>query len=170
MSVTQSSFSPVQNQSGTGSQRILSRRFTDVEHFKEFYGYRQLEITQLTPGFLKSEFLSVKIGNLYFIRNRANHRIQSWGAKQKDYLTFSIVWVAVGDNFYSHKRPISSPTSLFGFDRQRDVDLVTAPGMMTDVLIPVETFQSYANQLQRHDFDDRFLVTNHVILLPHQMR
>jgi len=170
MSLKQSSLSQEQNQSGTGSQRVLSRRFTDVDDFTDFFAYRQMQLMQLTPGSLQSEFLSAKIGNLYFTRSRVNQVIQIRGLKHKDYLSFALIWAAEGGNFYCHRLPLCPQTSLFGFDRRREVDLVTSPqGMMTEIFIPVETFQAYANQLQRHDLDDHCLASNHLSLLPEQM-
>ena len=79
-------------------------------------------------------------------------------------------WSAKRSNFHSHNLPLCPQTSLFGFDRQGDVDLVSPPqGMITEVFIPAETFQVYAEQLQRYDLDDRFLAANHISVLSDRM-
>ncbi|MEB3177953.1 MAG: helix-turn-helix domain-containing protein [Nostocaceae cyanobacterium] len=159
-----------QPQSQTESQNVFSYCFTDVDHFTEFLAYRQIKLIQLTPGKLESEFLSVKIGDLYFTRSSANQAIQSCGQKHQKYVTFTILWFTEGSNFYSHALPLCPQTSLFGFDRHREVDLVSSQqGMMTEIFIPVETFLAYANQLQRHDLDDRFLAINYASILPDKM-
>ncbi|NET74468.1 MAG: helix-turn-helix transcriptional regulator [Sphaerospermopsis sp. SIO1G2] len=41
---------------------------------------------------------------------------------------------------------------------------------MIAILIPVETFHDYADQLQRHDLDDSFLSKNYVNLFPTGMK
>ena len=41
---------------------------------------------------------------------------------------------------------------------------------LTQIIIPVQTFDAYANQLKRHDLDDNFRSKNHVNLLPTEMK
>ena len=158
------------SQSGTIDRMIVSQHFTDVEQFADFFTYNQMQLIQLTPGPLQSDFLSARIGDIYFTRIRANQSIQVCGSKHQDYVTFAMVWSAKSSHFYAHTLPLSLQTSLFGFDRQREVDLISPPqGMMTEIFIPIKTFQTYADRLQRHDIDDRFLAANHISLLPDRM-
>ncbi|NES25934.1 MAG: helix-turn-helix domain-containing protein, partial [Symploca sp. SIO3E6] len=52
----------------------------------------------------------------------------------------------------------------------RETGLVSPQeGVMSNLFIPVKTFEAYANDLQRHDLDDRFFTTNHVSILPDNM-
>ena len=41
---------------------------------------------------------------------------------------------------------------------------------MTQIIIPVQTVDAYADQLQSHDLDDNFQSINHVNLLPTGMK
>ena len=52
-----------------------------------------------------------------------------------------------------------------------ETDLVISQGgAMAEICIPVKTFHTYADKLQRHDLDDSFLSKNHVNLLPTGMK
>jgi len=158
------------SQPGTIDRTIVAQHFTDVEQFADFFIHSQMQLIQLTPGPFHSEFLSARIGDIYFNRIRTNQSIQVCGSKHQDYVAFAIVWSAKGSHFYAHNLPLSLQTSLFGFDRQREVALVSPPqGMMTEIFIPITTFQTHADRLQRYDIDDRFLAANHISLLPDRM-
>lgn len=170
MNVKESKTNQDKDRSGTGSQKIFSFSFTDVDRFTEFFAYRGVQIIQLTAGSLQSEFLSIQIGKLYFIIHQANEGIQAWGEDLKGYVNFMMAWFGDEGEFYSHRRPIDPQRTIFGFNGG-EVDLVASQGGTTvSILIPVETFSAYADQLQRHDLDDRFLSKNHVNLLPTGMR
>ncbi|NEP88058.1 MAG: helix-turn-helix transcriptional regulator [Okeania sp. SIO2C2] len=125
---------------------------------------------QLTVGALHSKFLSIRIGDLHFIYNQANQGIQTWGLDLKKYRDFTMVWFENEGEFYSHRRPIDPQRTIFGFNGDEVDFLMPQGGTIANILIPVETFHAYANQLQRHDLDDCFLSKNYVNLLPTEMK
>ncbi|WP_246844456.1 helix-turn-helix domain-containing protein [Hydrocoleum sp. CS-953] len=159
-----------QDKSETNNQQITSLSFTDVDLFTEFFGYGGMQMIQLTTGPLQSKFLSIRIGELHFIYNQANQGIQTWGLDLKKYRDFTMVWFENEGEFYSHRRPIEPQRTIFGFNGDEVDFLMPQGGTIANILIPVETFHAYANQLQRHDLDDCFLSKNYVNLLPTGMK
>jgi len=159
-----------QDKSGTDNQQITCLSFTDADRFNEFFGYRRVHIIQLTTGPLQCEFLSIQIGNLHFTRHQANQGIQAWGEDLNQYRYFTMVWFENKGEFYSHRRPINPQRTIFGFNGRESDLVVSQGGVIVAILIPVETFHAYADQLQRHDLDDSFLSRNHVNLLPTGMK
>lgn len=157
-------------QSGTRSSKIISVCFEDVDQLSEFFGYSQMQRIQLSCGSFQSKFLAIQIGDLSFTRIFTNQSIQTWGLKPQGYLAFALIWAAKGGNFYAHGQPLCPQTDFYGFDRQRETGLVSPQeAMMSNLFIPVATFEAYANDLQRYDLDDRFFASNHVSILPDQM-
>ena len=158
------------NQSRTRSSKILSTCFTDVEQLNEFLIYSQMQMMQLSSGLCQSEFLAIQIGDLYFTRISMNQSLQGCGLKPQGSLAFTLVWAAKKGNFYAHGQPLCPQTDFYGFDRQREVDLVIPQeGITSNIFIPVATFEASANHLQRDDLDERFFASNHVSILPDQM-
>lgn len=161
-----------EHQADARSDLVFSKRFTEVDQFAEFLPYRQYQMVQLSCGSFQSEFLGVRVGNLYFTRVSAYPSVQTVGPKQggSSHLAFALVWVAQEGNFCSHGRPLNFQTDLYGFDMQREAHLVIPPGgIMTNMFVPTKLFQACASQLQRCDLDDRFFATNHATLLPDRM-
>ncbi|AOY84802.2 AraC family transcriptional regulator [Moorena producens JHB] len=151
---------------GTGNQKIVSKSFTDLDNFKEFFDYQNKEIIQLSAGPLQAEFLSVQIGNLYFVCNQANQGIQFFGDGTKGYISFGILWSENEKEYYSFRHPLEPQRTIFGFNN-READHIFPQGLtVTHIIIPVKTFDAYADQLQRQDLDDKFRSKNHVNLLP----
>lgn len=159
-----------QNKSGTDNQQITSLSFTDVDGFTEFFGFRGMHLIQLTAGSLQCEFLSIQIGELHFMRQKANQGIQAWGEDLNKYRNFTMVWLENKGEFYSLRRPIHPQMTIFGFNGGESDFINSQGGAIAGILIPVETFHDYADQLQRHDLDDCFLSQNHVNLLPSGMK
>ncbi|NER00471.1 MAG: AraC family transcriptional regulator [Cyanothece sp. SIO2G6] len=92
------------------------------------------------------------------------------GDPVKGFVSFSLVWSEKSSQYYTFRHSINAETTLFGFNN-KGTDFVCPQGVMfTNVFVPIETFHSYANQLQRHDLDDNFLSRNHVELLPTGMQ
>ena len=155
------------------SDRVFSKRFTDVDRFVEFLPYSQYKIVQLSCGAFDSEFLAIQIGDLYFTRASASSSVQAVGPKYgiSSHLAFALLWVAKEGHFCSYGQPLNPQTDLHGFDMQKEVRLVTPPaGIMTNMFVPKKLFQVYASKLQRDDLDDRFLAKNYATLLPDRMR
>ena len=166
MDVNNSKTTPAEEESETGNLKIVSKSFTDVDGFKESLAYREKEIIQLTPGSLKAEFFLIQVGKLFFLYNQANQGIQAVGDGFKGYISFSIIWSENEKEYYSFRHPVEPQRTIFGFNNRQTDLIFPQGGTFTQVSIPVQTFDAYADQLQRHDLDDNFRRRNHVNLLP----
>ncbi|EGJ30548.1 AraC-type DNA-binding domain-containing protein [Moorena producens 3L] len=132
----------------TSDRKIVSKSFTDLDGFKEFFDYQGKEIIQLTPGSLQAEFLSIQMSDFHFVYNQANQGVQFSGDGTKEYISFAILWSEKEKEYYSFRHGVT----------------------VTQIVIPVQTFNTYADRLQPHDLGDRFRSKNHVNLLPTGMR
>ena len=155
---------------GTGNQNIFSSSFTDVDGFKELFAYRGVEIIQLSPGSLQAEFLSIQVGDIYFIYVHTNQGTQAFGEELKEYCSFSIAWFENEGEFSSFHHPIDPRRTLFGFNGMGADLVIFQGGAIIDIYIPWKTFHTYAEQLQRYDLDNNFFSRNHVNLLPAGMK
>ena len=155
---------------GTGNQKIVSKSITDVDSVKEFFKYKNREIIQLTPGPLQAKFLSIQVGNLFFVYNQVNQGIQFSGEGQNEYICFGIIYSENEKEYYSLRHPVEPQRTIFGFNN-RGADAIFPQGLtLIQIFIPVQTFDAYADQLQRHDLDDNFRSKNQVNLLPTAMK
>ncbi|MGK7920574.1 MAG: helix-turn-helix domain-containing protein [Trichodesmium sp.] len=141
-----------------------------MDNFKEFFDYKNKEIIQLTPGSLEAEFLSIQVGNLHFVYNQANQGIQFSGDPIKGNIGFSIIWSENEKEYYSFRHPVDSQRTIFGFNNKEADFISSQGGTLTQIFMPVKTFDTYADKLQRHDLDDNFRSKNHVNLLPTGMK
>ncbi|MDJ0556686.1 MAG: AraC family transcriptional regulator [Microcoleaceae cyanobacterium MO_207.B10] len=170
MDINKSQITQTKDDSGTSNLKIVSKCFTDVDGFKELVAYSGLEIIQLSPGFLEAGFFWIQVGDIHFIYAQVNQGIQNFGDKLKEYWCFSIAWFQNGGEFYCCRHLIKPQMTLFGFN-EREVDFIMSQGgAIIDICIPLKTFQTYADQLQRHDIDNNFRSKNHVNLLPTGMK
>ncbi len=149
---------------GMGNPKIISKSFRDIENFKEFFEYKNKEIIQLTPGSVKAEFLSIQVGDLFFLCNQVNQGFQFSGEGRKEYISFAIIWSENEKEYYSFRHPVAPQRTLFGFNNTEAHNIFPQGGALTHIIIPVQTFDTYADQLQRHDLDDNFRNKNHVNL------
>ncbi len=155
---------------GAGNQKVVCKSFSDVDDFKAFFEYKNKEIVQLSPGSLQAEFLSIQVGHLYFVCNQANQGFHFSGEGRKEYISFAIIWSENEKEYYSFRHPVEPQRTLFGFNNREADEIFPHGGTLTHILMPVKTFDAYADQLQRHDLDDRFRRRNHVHLLPTGMK
>ncbi len=151
---------------GIGNHKIVCKSFRDVDNLKAFFEYKNKEIIQLTPGSLQAEFLSIQVGNLYFVYNQTNQGFQFSGEGTKGYISFAIIWSENEREYYSFRHPVKAQRTVFGFNNTEAHEIFPHGGALTQIIIPVQTFDAYADQLQRHDLDDNFRSKNHVNLLP----
>ncbi|MGD1809164.1 helix-turn-helix domain-containing protein [Dapis sp. BLCC M126] len=165
MDINNSKISQPEDAPGMGNPKIISKSFRDVENFKEFFEYKNKEIIQLTPGSVKAEFLSIQVGDLFFVCNQVNQGFQFSGEGRKEYISFAIIWSENEREYYSFRHPIAPQRTLFGFNNTEAHDIFPQGGALTHIIIPVNTFDTYADKLQRHDLDDNFRNKNHVNLL-----
>jgi len=164
--VNNSQITQAEDEPGTGDPKIVSKSFTDVDGFKEFFEYQGKEIIQLTPGSLQAEFLSIQVGDLYFVCNQANQGIKFSGEGTKGYICFAILFSENEKEYYSCRHPVEPQRTIFGFDNREADEIFPQGAKLINIIIPVKTFDAYADQLQRHDIDDNFRRKNIVNLLP----
>ena len=168
MNINNTQTTQAKDELGISNPKIISKSFTDVEHFKEFY--RRHEIIQLTPGSLEASFLSIQLGNLYVLCHQTNPGVQAFGKLRKEYIPFGLLWSENEKEYYSLRHSVKPQRTLFGFDNREADFICPQGGTFTNILIPVQTFDTYADQLQRHDLNDSFRRKNHVNLLPTGMQ
>ncbi|NEQ67207.1 MAG: helix-turn-helix domain-containing protein [Symploca sp. SIO2D2] len=159
-----------EDNSRASNHKIISKSFTDVDGFKEFFKYKNKEIIQLTPGSLQAEFLSIQVGDIFFIFNQVNQGFQFSGDGTKGCISFAIVWSDNEREYYSFRHPLKPQRTVFGFYNTEAHAIFPQGGALTHIMMPAKTFHAYANQLQRHDLDDNFRSKNHVNLLPTGMK
>ncbi|MGD1699614.1 helix-turn-helix domain-containing protein [Dapis sp. BLCC M229] len=155
-----------QYKSGRSNHQIVYKSFTDVDGFKEFVAYRRLEIIQLSPGSFQASFLSIKVGNLSFVYNQVNQQVQACGDPLKGCISFAVLWSENEKEYYSFHHPIEPQRILFGFNNREAHSIYPQGTIMTEIVMPVQTFDTYADQLQRYDLDNNFRSRNCVNLLP----
>jgi AraC family ethanolamine operon transcriptional activator len=154
----------------TSARKIVFRSFTDLDGFKAFFEYQKKEIIQLTPGSLQAEFLSIQIGDLFFAYNQANQGVKFSGDGTKGCISFAILWSDKEKEYYSFHHAIEPHRTIFGFNNREAHAIFPYGVTVTQIVIPVQTFNTYADRLKRHDLDDRFRNKNHVNLLPTGMQ
>ena len=170
MKINNSKIAQAQDAPGIGNPKIVYKSFTDIDELKEFFAYRRSTVIQLSPGSLQLGVFSIQVGDIYFIYLHANQGTQSFGEKLKEYLQVCIIWFENGGEAHGFRHPIDSQRTIFAFNGNETDFISSKGGAMTEVIIPLKTFHTYANQLQRHDLDDSFRSKNHVNLLPTGMK
>ncbi|MDJ0517434.1 MAG: AraC family transcriptional regulator [Trichodesmium sp. MO_231.B1] len=164
MNIKNSKTTQTQDDPGIGNPKIISKSFTDVEHFKEFSNYKNKEIIQLTPGSVQAEFLLIQVGDIFFVCNQLNQGFQFSGDGTKGCISFVIVWSENEKEYYSFRHPIKPEKTVFGLNNIEADIIFPQGGTVTQIIMPVQTFYTYADQLQRHDLDDNFRRKNQVNL------
>lgn len=170
MDINKSKITQAKDDAGTGDLKIVCKSFTDTDDFKEFFEYQNKEIIQLSPGSLQAEFLSIQVGDIYFVFNQANLGFHFFGEGTTGYISFAIIWSENEKEYYSFRHPVEPQRTLFGFNNREADEIFPQGGALTQIIIPVQTFDAYADKLQRHDIDDNFRHKNYVNLLPTGMK
>ncbi|OZH52329.1 AraC family transcriptional regulator [Hydrocoleum sp. CS-953] len=75
-----------------------------------------------------------------------------------------MLWSENEKEYYSFRHPVKPQRSVFGFNNTEADNIFPQGGALTHIIIPVKTFDTYADKLQRHDLDDNFRSKNHVNL------
>ncbi|NEP12837.1 MAG: helix-turn-helix transcriptional regulator [Symploca sp. SIO2C1] len=114
--------------------------------------------------------MSIQVGNLYVVSNQANQGVQFSGDGVKEYISFAILWSEKEKEYYSFLHPVEPQRTIFGFNNTEAHEIFPQGVALTHIIIPVKTFDAYADQLQRHDLDDNFRSKNHVNVLPTGMK
>ena len=155
---------------GQGIRRLSPNPLQMWMVSKSFLSIKGRKIIQLSPGSLQAEFLSIQVGNLYFVSNQANQGVQFSGDGVKEYISFAIIWSENEKEYYSFRHPVKPQRTTFGFNNTEAHEIFPQGVTLTHIIVPVQTFDAYADQLQRHDLDDNFRSKNHVNLLPTGMK
>ncbi|WP_240038807.1 helix-turn-helix domain-containing protein [Okeania hirsuta] len=170
MDANNSQTTQAKDELGISNPKIISKSFRDIENFKEFFKYKNKEIIQLTPGSLQGEFLSIQVGDIFFVCNQLNQGFQFSGDGRKGDISFAILWSENEREYYSFHHPLKPQRTIFGFDHTEEYVIFRQGVALTHIMMPAKTFHAYANKLQRHDLDDNFRRKNHVNLLPTGMK
>ena len=170
MKINNSKIAQAQDAPGIGNPKIVCKYFTDVDCFKEFFAHQKAEVIQLTSGFFQPEILSIQIGDIYFVYNQANLGLQLCADPINNYINFSIIWSENEKEYSSFRYRIEPERTIFSFNGRGGDFISSHGGALTQILIPIQTFHTYADQLQRHDLDDNFRSKNYVNLLQTGMK
>ncbi|NER48444.1 MAG: AraC family transcriptional regulator, partial [Symploca sp. SIO1A3] len=85
-------------------------------------------------------------------------------------MSFAVLWSEKEKEYYSFLHPVEPQRTIFGFKNTEAHEIFPQGVALTHIIIPVKTFDAYADQLQRHDLDDNFRSKNHVNVLPTGMK
>lgn len=142
---------------------ILQYRFRNSEALGQaLNARRQTTIRQLSLKALQCDLLLIESEPISFSFTQITSPLHVVGAKGKGCIEFSFILQPGRQDFFAHELAIP-PTTLFGFDPTREVNLIVpANSTICVVQIPQDTFDHYAELMQRDDLNVRFLKTNFV--------
>ncbi|MBE9176513.1 hypothetical protein IQ225_16510, partial [Synechocystis salina LEGE 06155] len=124
-----------------------------------------LRITPLVLAPYSCEAVQLNLGGIAF--NFTNNAVpmRVVGPKPAGVVSFSFLLNAVDEQkFIAHKCPINRQM-LFGFDSEREVDLVMADSVLyCYIAISIALLNKYLCLMQRDDLDARFLAQNQVCI------
>ena len=81
-----------------------------------------------------------------------------------------MAWFENEGEFQYFRHLIEPQRTVFGFNGRETNLVIFQSGAIIELHIPLKTFHTYADKLQRHDVDDKFRSKNHVNLLPTGMK
>lgn len=143
---------------------ILSGRVKDVEDFNQAFRGFGFCLNQINPGAQEGKYQIIQIEDLKIIRIISSAPVYATGSKPPDKTMFSVLLDSPEGDLVSHKTPLPYQ-SLFGFDSQREVNLITPMRLdLVTLIIPTLIFHKYLDKLERHDLDHRFFEQNHIQL------
>ncbi|NJK36338.1 MAG: helix-turn-helix domain-containing protein [Oscillatoriales cyanobacterium RM1_1_9] len=149
------------------SSRLIQCCFTDIDHLAVALNTRRnLQLTQLSTQKFRADLVLVTFDEVLFSFAKASCPVYNLGEKAKDYLDFSCV-LEPDDHqagIVSHNQKLSRG-HLFGFDSSRGIKLVVPANLkFCTVQIRRDIFQDCLEAMERPDIDQRFLMTNHILI------
>ncbi len=152
-------------QPATDRPRYLEATFNDVDHFGEALAASGFQVTQLSQGAFQGCLAAWMISpSLSVTRQQASQSLQVINDKQPDRFRFVVLLNTPAQPAFARDRPLVA-NSIFGFDIERPVHLITSPDGQDQCKIDVSkaVFQHYAALAHRYDLDEAFLQRNMVV-------
>jgi len=149
------------------SPRLQTQCFRDAALCSSLFCQWGVKFQQLQPKPFQSVISRLQLEGLSIGRLVTNCTVEIVGEKPQDSLAFGLVLHQPGASHFAHGTPLNAHC-LFGFDPQRETNLVSSADGLSMVLVEVDKLllQSLANQLGHHELDDAFFRQNIVTALP----
>jgi AraC family ethanolamine operon transcriptional activator len=121
-----------------------------------------LNITQLNRGKFQGSFYGITSGGLQLVQVQINCRILAVGAKPIDSWIFAVPLLPVASLSVTHAVKLPQTNCIFGFDDQREINLLTPSSgyHLALVIVSKALFRHYAATAGRYDLDDAFMRRN----------
>jgi AraC family ethanolamine operon transcriptional activator len=134
----------------------------DLEQTLEQIYNWDLNITQLNRGKFQGKFNGISSGGLQLVQVQFNLRILAVGAKPPDSLIFAVPLLPVTSLSVTHAVKLPQTNCIFGFDDQRETNLLTPSSgyHLALVIVSKDLFRRYAAAAGRYDLDDAFMRRN----------
>ncbi|WP_204141195.1 helix-turn-helix domain-containing protein [Halomicronema sp. CCY15110] len=125
------------------------------------------QFRQLHPKPFQGVVSRLQLEGLSIGRLVTNCTVEIVGEKPRDSLAFGLVLHQQDSSHFAHGTPLNT-NCLFGFDPQREANLVSSAAGLSVVLVEVNKslLQLFANQLGHHELDDAFFRQNIVTAWP----
>lgn len=129
-----------------------------------------ISINQLSRGSFQGSITRIVSEELQLLQVQLNRRLHAAGAKPSNSFIFAIPLVPIASRSVTHAIPLPKTNCIFGFDEQRETDLVTPPNgyNLALVIVSKRLFFHYAAAAGRYDLDDAFMRRNLVQVASHQ--
>lgn len=125
---------------------------------------RQTTIRQLNSKAFQCDLLLIESEQISFSFTQISSPLHVMGAKGKGYLEFCFILQPGQQDLFAHELAIP-PTTLFGFDPAREVNLIVpAHSFICVAQISEEMFHQCADLMKRQDLNARFFRTNFVTI------
>ncbi|MBE9242112.1 helix-turn-helix domain-containing protein [Synechocystis salina] len=143
---------------------LIHQKFQDTDEMAEALRL-PLRITPLVLAPYSCEAVQLNLGNIAFNFTKSVVPLRVVGPKPAEAVFFSFLLNAVDEQkFIAHNCPINRQM-LFGFDSEREVDLVIADSVLyCYVAVSAVLLNQYLCLMERDDLDARFLGQNQVCI------
>ncbi|MGD1939942.1 MAG: helix-turn-helix domain-containing protein [Leptolyngbyaceae cyanobacterium] len=144
--------------------------FRDADLCASMFHEWGVQFRQLQPKPFQGVVSKMQMEGLSIGRIITNCTVEIIGEKPQDSLAFGIVLEKHDSPHFAHGTPLH-PYCIFGFDTQRETNLVSSTTGLSVVVVEVkpQRLRSLAHQLGHHDLDDAFFQRNIVAVSPTQM-
>jgi AraC family ethanolamine operon transcriptional activator len=153
----------------TGSvlPRVEQITLNDAYNLEQVLGQSSnfdLHISQLSKGKFQGSFNGILSADLQLVQLQVNRRVLTVGAKPTDSFIFAVPLLSVPSVSVAHAVKLPKTNCIFGFDDQRETNLVTPPSgyHLALVIVSKNLFRHYAAAAGRYDLDDAFMRRNMV--------
>ena len=147
----------------TVEQFVLNDVYNLEQRLGQIHNF-DVHINQLSRGKFQASFNGITTADLQLVKLQINRRILAVGAKPTDSFIFAVPLLPVPSLAVTHAVKLPKTNCIFGFDDQRETNLVTPPSgyHLALVIVSKKLFRHYAAAAGRHDLDDTFIRRNMV--------